>query len=67
MKIGDLITYTQSPDNQVFPAPFHRVGTIIGEGSYVQKNGNFVRRWRIYWHDSQHDGFWDESGLELAR
>jgi len=67
MKIGDLITYTQRADLQQFPAPWARMGIIIGKGEYSTKSGKRVSRWRIYWYDSKHDGFWDESGLEIAR
>ena len=67
MRIGDLVTYKQSPDNQVYPCPWSRMGIIIGEGSYSTKRGKRISRWKVYWFGSENTVSWEKSQLEIAR
>ncbi len=72
MKVGDLITYKQSPDNQVYPCPWSRMGIIITENG----NANAVPClptdsprviFEVYWYGSGNVVSHLEKALEIAR
>ena len=67
MKVGDLVTYKQSPDNQVYPCPWSRMGLVTAYGFVQQDSGKQLTRWKVYWYDSEHECWYHEKDLESAR
>ena len=67
MKVGDLVTYKQRPDLQVFPCPWSRMGLVTNTGIVQQDCGTQITRWRVYWYDSAHECWYHEKELESAR
>jgi hypothetical protein len=64
MRIGDLVTYKQHKDNQVYPCPWGRMGLIIGidPGDDDEEKG-----FEVYWHNTEKKVWHVEGYLELAR
>ena len=67
MKIGDLVTYKQREDNQVYPCPWSRMGIIVGIERLGSSDVKFRPRCEVYWYGSDNKVWWAESQLEKAR
>ena len=67
MRIGDLVTYKQSPDNQVYPCPWSRMGLVTTYGFVQQDSGKQLTRWKVYWYRSKNESWYHEKDLESAR
>jgi len=65
MKIGDLVTYKQRPDLQVFPCPWRRLGIVVGAAPGRLKESS--KEIEVYWWGSENIVAWREEELELAR
>ena len=70
MKIGDLVTYKQSPDNQVYPCPWHRMGIIITEDGNAKAvpclpTTTTTVIFEVYWYASRNVCSHLEKGLEI--
>ena len=63
MKIGDLVTYRQHPDNQVYPCPWSRMGLITAINNSASDDKGF----EVYWYGSGKKAVHVENYLELAR
>ena len=66
MKIGNLVTYKQHPDNQVYPCPWSRMGLVIAYGFTQDSGGSETPRWKVYWYASERAGWYHEKDLERA-
>ena len=65
MKIGDLVTYKQRKDLQVFPCPWRRLGIIVAiEGGRLKE---MPPRCEVYWYGSGNKVWWAQPELESAR
>ena len=67
MKIGSLVTYKQSPDNQVYPCPWSRMGLVTAYGFVHEDDEEYIPRWKVYWYDSKHECWYPQNDLEDAR
>ena len=67
MRIGDLVTYRQHPDNQVYPCPWSRMGLVTTYGFVQQDSGKQLTRWKVYWYASENESWYHEKDLESAR
>jgi hypothetical protein len=63
MKVGDLVTYKQRADLQVFPCPWDRMGIILGIGPGRLKDS--PDEFEVYWYGSENIVSWQEQALEL--
>ena len=66
MKIGNLVTYKQHPDNQVYPCPRSRMGVVTAYGFTQRESGVQIPRWKVYWYDSEQECWYEERDLEIA-
>ena len=66
MKVGDLITYKQSPDNQVYPCPWDRMGIILRIVPDDLLDNLPDDEFEVYWYGSGNIVAWQEQALELV-